>query len=774
MPSFVERLKARKFSAASSTAVDIGVSGETNARLIVDAGGKLTWGSGSATGDTNLYRDSANSLTTDDDLKVAGKLSLTASSGDEGGEIFLAQAVTNTTLSGGITIDSYQNKIRFFEQGGTARGAYIDLTACTGGAGTNLLSGGGGATTLDGLNDVTAPSPSSGDFLKWNGSAWVNDAIDLGTDTTGNYVTDVSAGTGVTITHTPSEGSTATIAIGQAVATSDSPTFAGLTINGASVVFEGATANDFETTVTVTDPTADRTITLPNATGTVALTADKLSAFASTSSSELAGVISDETGSGALVFGTSPAITTSLTTPSTTFSLLNTTATTINFGGDATTLNIGNANGTTAIAGYLTSKSINVSVAQVNILNNDTYSPNDGLFFFTTDVNSIYTQLKASTATSSKVITLPNTTGTLATLAGSEALTNKTINGLTVSSSTGTLTIANGKTLTASNTLTFTGTDSSSVAFGTGGTVAYTNVTTLSSLISVGTITTGTWSATEIAATKGGTGQTTYTTGDILYSNATNSLAKLAAVATGNALISGGTGTAPSWGKIGISTHVSGLDTGMATFLGAATAANLRGTLAAASQTGTGAVVFAASPTLTGTATIANISSGGDIAANTFTVDSGSFFRTVAFPTTSNTATVRVGSALGYEFCAKVSSFRELKDNIVDIPNALQMISTLRPRRFTWKPQPDENPEFAQLRELDPAFGFIVEEVAETNRELLCWSQPEEQYGIGPQSLEDLDKWYYSYWRESDMIALSVKAIQELSAKVEALEARLV
>jgi hypothetical protein len=39
-----------------------------------------------------------------------------------------------------------------------------------------------------------------------------------------------------------------------------------------SFVFEGATADEFETTLTVTDPTADRTITLPNATGTVALT----------------------------------------------------------------------------------------------------------------------------------------------------------------------------------------------------------------------------------------------------------------------------------------------------------------------------------------------------------------------------------------------------------------------------------------------------------------------------------------------------------------------
>lgn len=59
----------------------------------------------------------------------------------------------------------------------------------------------------------------------------------------------------------------------------------------------------------------NRAINFPNAAGTVALTADKLSAFAATTSAELAGVISDETGSGALVFGTSPTFTTQLTTP---------------------------------------------------------------------------------------------------------------------------------------------------------------------------------------------------------------------------------------------------------------------------------------------------------------------------------------------------------------------------------------------------------------------------------------------------------------------------
>ena len=44
-------------------------------------------------------------------------------------------------------------------------------------------------------------------------------------------------------------------------------------MSGASIVLEGATANDFETTLTVTDPTADRTITFGHETGTVFTTA---------------------------------------------------------------------------------------------------------------------------------------------------------------------------------------------------------------------------------------------------------------------------------------------------------------------------------------------------------------------------------------------------------------------------------------------------------------------------------------------------------------------
>ena len=53
-----------------------------------------------------------------------------------------------------------------------------------------------------------------------------------------------------------------------------SPSVSGLTLTDSSIVFEGATADAYETTLTVVDPTADRTITFQNGTGTVAFLSD--------------------------------------------------------------------------------------------------------------------------------------------------------------------------------------------------------------------------------------------------------------------------------------------------------------------------------------------------------------------------------------------------------------------------------------------------------------------------------------------------------------------
>jgi hypothetical protein len=124
----------------------------------------------------------------------------------------------------------------------------------------------------------------------------------------------------------------------------------------------------------------------------------------------------------------------------------------------------------------------------------------------------------------------------------------------------------------------------------------------------VGTLAAGTWNANVIGAVYGGTGFASYTVGDLLFADTTTSLAKLAGAAVGNALISGGVASAPSYGKIGLATHVSGtlpvanggtgltsLGAGVATFLGTPSSANLAA--AVTDETGSGALVFATSPT---------------------------------------------------------------------------------------------------------------------------------------------------------------------------------
>jgi len=96
-------------------------------------------------------------------------------------------------------------------------------------------------------------------------------------------------------------------------------------------------------------------------------------------------------------------------------------------------------------------------------------------------------------------------------------------------------------------------------------------------ITAVGTLATGTWNATIIAALYGGTGFGSYAVGDILYADTTTTLAKLPDVATGNALLSGGVNVAPSWGKIDVATHITGVvpvangGTGASTVAGAQT-----------------------------------------------------------------------------------------------------------------------------------------------------------------------------------------------------------
>lgn len=74
------------------------------------------------------------------DITVPGTIYVKSVGGNEGGEIQLGNAVTNSVLSGNVVIDIYQNQIRFFESSGSNRGAYINLASAGTAVGTDLLA----------------------------------------------------------------------------------------------------------------------------------------------------------------------------------------------------------------------------------------------------------------------------------------------------------------------------------------------------------------------------------------------------------------------------------------------------------------------------------------------------------------------------------------------------------------------------------------------------------------------------------------------------------
>jgi hypothetical protein len=167
------------------------------------------------------------------------------------------------------------------------------------------------------------------------------------------------------------------------------------------------------------------------------------------------------------------------------------------------------------------------------------------------------------------------------------------------------------------------------------------------SITTLGTITNGIWNAVPIAAANGGTGQIAYAVGDLLYASASSALSRLADVATGNALISGGVGAAPSWGKIDLTAHL----TGILPSANGGTGVNNAGTITNANNTtitGGGTLAlggFTLTVPATGTAALrASSATAGRIAfwsdAQSLSHDSGLFWDTTAKKVTINNGSV--------------------------------------------------------------------------------------------------------------------------------------
>lgn len=149
-----------------------------------------------------------------------------------------------------------------------------------------------GKATTDTLTNKTI-SGSSNTLSNIGNSSLTNSALTVNGSTislggvatiTASNPNALTIGTG--LSGTSYDGSSAvTVAIDSTVATTSgtqtltnktltSPVVSGLTLSDQSIVFEGATPDNFETTLSVTDPTADRTITIPNVTGTIVTTGD--------------------------------------------------------------------------------------------------------------------------------------------------------------------------------------------------------------------------------------------------------------------------------------------------------------------------------------------------------------------------------------------------------------------------------------------------------------------------------------------------------------------
>jgi len=268
-----------------------------------------------------------------------------------------------------------------------------------------------------------------------------------------------------------------------------------------------------------------------------------------------------------------------------------------------------------------------------------------------------------------------------------------------------------------------------------------------------------------ITAAKGGTGQTTYAVGDLLYASASTTLSKLADVATGNALISGGVTTAPSWGKVGLTTHVSGTlptangGTNLTSFTANgvvyASSASVLTTGSAINFNGTDLRVGTTS-TPNGTTLGAEISGGG---VGTFSANSTQSISVYRLGTTgsmvaffygaTNVGTITTG---GTTTSYNTTSDYRLKENIAPMTGALTKIAQLNPVTYNWKSDGSDGQ------------GFIAHELQAVVPDCVTGEKDAVDADGNPQ---------YQGIDTSFLIATLTAAIQEQQALITTLTARI-
>lgn len=363
--------------------------------------------------------------------------------------------------------------------------------------------------------------------------------------------------------------------------------------------------------------------------------ADNLSVFAATTSAQLAGVISDETGTGALVFANSPTfVSPALGTPSS--------GVATNLTGTAAGLTAGNVTTNANLTGPVTSVGNATSITAGAVTNAMLAGSIAASKLVGSDIATVGT-ITSGVWTGTTIAIANGGTGQTSAAAAFNALSPMTTAGDIIyggTSGAGTrLAAGTSSQVLIGGTTPSWGTVTNAMLAGS---IAASKLVG-SDIATVGTITSGVWTGTTIAIANGGTGQTTAaaafnalspmtTAGDIIYGGTAGAGTRLAAGTSSQVLIGG---TTPSWGSVTNAmlagsiaasklvgsdiTTVGTITTGVWT---GTTIAVANGGTGTTTKTGTGSVVLSASPTLTGDLTVPTINTltvgrgGGAVSSN--------------------------------------------------------------------------------------------------------------------------------------------------------------
>ena len=341
-----------------------------------------------------------------------------------------------TTLVGTDTSDTLTNKTLTSPVITTMTGSSITLDSAgdinLDADGANITMKDGGTTVLDFVLDGTTlvTLDAGGDIAldADGGDIFFKDAgttFGSATNTGGNLI--IKSGTTTAATFSGANVTLAgTVASGAITSSSTVTATQAILSNASPLVFEGSTADSFETTIAVTDPTADRTITIPNATDTLVgkATTDTLT------NKTLTTPVIAEIDSGA-----------NITLDAAADIVLDAGGADITLKDDGTTFgSLTQASGELVIkSGSTPTTAITMSGANVTIAGNLTVSGSTttvdsstvnlqtGFVFEGSSDDSFETTLTATDPTADRTITLPNLTGTVSLITATETLTNKTL-----------------------------------------------------------------------------------------------------------------------------------------------------------------------------------------------------------------------------------------------------------------------------------------------------------------------------------------------------------